>query len=148
MYRSKYKWFKQLYICRWFKIRSGFDTGNTIWNNNSNLGLTTNSGYNVNIGLNGGKGGSIMTINNNAVYVNNSSLFITPDTTSKNASTMYCYPNGIIDSNGNSNTVNMRVACNTTGFATSDFFTVQVPDGWNGIDTIVSLASNSGANCG
>jgi hypothetical protein len=89
-----------------------------------------------------------MTINNNAVYVNNSSLFITSDTTSKNAITMYCYPNGIINSNRNSNTVNMRVACNTTGFATSDFLTVQVPDGWNGIDTIVTLASNSGANSG
>ncbi len=28
------------------------------------------------------------------------------------------------------------------------FLTVQVPDGWNGIDTIVTLASNSGANSG
>ncbi len=43
-------------------------------------------------------------------------------------------------------TLNIRVACNTTGFATSDFLTLQVPDGWNGIDTIVTLASNSGAN--
>ncbi len=42
----------------------------------------------------------------------------------------------------------MRVACNTTGFATFDFLTVQVPDGWNGIDTIGTLASNSGANSG
>ena len=37
-------------------------------------------GYNVYIGLNGGKG-AIMTINNNAAYVNSSSLIITPDTT-------------------------------------------------------------------
>ena len=99
----------------------GFDTGNTIWNNNSNLGITTNNGYNVNIGLNGGKGGSIMTINNNAVYINSSCLFISPDTATKNAITMYCYPNGISNSNGNANTVNMRVACNTTGLATADF---------------------------
>ncbi len=50
-------------------------------------------------------------------------------------------PGGIHD------TLNIRVACNTTGFATtSDFLTLQVPDGRNGIDTIVTLASKSGAN--
>ena len=126
----------------------GFDTSNTIWNNNSNLGITTNNGYSVNIGLNGGKGGSIMTVNNNNVYINNSSLFITPDTTTRNAITMYCYPNGIYNSNGNSNSVNLRVACNTNPFTTSDFITVAVPDGWNGIDTIVTILAQSGANAG
>ncbi len=59
---------------------------------------------------------------------------------------MYCYPTSIVNSNGNSNTVNMRVACNTVaGIATSDFLTAQVPDGWNGINTIVTLTANSGA---
>ena len=57
-----------------------------------------------------------MTVNNNSVYVNNSSLFTTPDTTSNNAITMCCNPNGIYNSNANSNTVNLRVACDTTGF--------------------------------
>ncbi len=52
---------------------------------------------------------------------------------------MYCHPNGINNSNGNSNSVNMRVACNTTGLATFDFLNVEVPDGWNGIDTKVNL---------
>jgi hypothetical protein len=85
------------------------------------MGLTVNNGYSVNIGLNGGKG-AIMTINNNAAYINNSSLIITPDTTTKNAITMYCHPNSINNSNGNSNSVNMRVACNTTGLTTADFF--------------------------
>ncbi len=47
------------------------------------MGLTTNLGvikFNVN-------GAERMRINN-AVYVNNSSLFITPDTTSNNAITL------------------------------------------------------------
>ena len=61
---------------------------------------------------------------------------------------MYCHPNSINNSNGNSNSVNMRVACNTTGFATSDFLKVDVPDGWNGINTIVTLTASSGAYSG
>ena len=61
---------------------------------------------------------------------------------------MYCHPNSINNSNGNSNSVNMRVACNTSGLATADFLTVQVPDGWNGIDTIVTITAQSGANSG
>ena len=85
------------------------------------MGLTVDNGYNVNIGLNGGNGGSIMTINNNSVYINSSSLFISPATTSRNSITMYFHPNSINSSNGTSNSVHMRVACNTTGLATSDF---------------------------
>jgi hypothetical protein len=42
----------------------------------------------------------------------------------------------------------MRVACNTTGLATSDFLNVEVPDGWNGIDTKVTIACSGGANSG
>ena len=61
---------------------------------------------------------------------------------------MYCYPNGISNSNGNSNSVNMRVACNTNPLATSDFLTVAVPDGWNAINTVVTLACSGGAYSG
>ena len=117
-------------------IRLGgtFDTGNTVYNRSNNMGLTVNNGYSGNIGLNGGPilnggKGAIMTINNNTAYVNNTSLTITPDTTTKNAITMYYHPNSINRSNGNSNIVNMRVACNTSGLATAEFLTVQGPEG-------------------
>ena len=33
-----------------------FETGNSIWNANNNMGLTVNSGYYVSIGVHGGNG--------------------------------------------------------------------------------------------
>ena len=44
----------------------GFDTGNTIWNGNANLGITVNSGYTINIGMNGGNG-SIIAVTNTGI---------------------------------------------------------------------------------
>ena len=46
----------------------GFDTGNTIYNGNANMGLTVNNGYSVNFGVNGY--GNSMTINNSSVLIN------------------------------------------------------------------------------
>jgi len=125
----------------------GFDTGNTIWNGNNNMGLTVNSGYAVNIGQNGGVGNAL-TINNNGVSINNQSLTIVPNNTTRTAINMYCFPTGINNSNGNSNSVNLNVCCNTTGFATSSIINAVVADGWNGINTIVTLACSGGANSG
>jgi hypothetical protein len=125
----------------------GFDTGNTIWNGNNNMGLTVNSGYAVNIGQNGGVGNAL-TVNNNGVSINNQTLTIVPNNTTRTAINMYCFPTGINNSNGNSNSVNLNVCCNTTGFATSSIINAVVADGWNGINTIVTLACSGGANSG
>jgi hypothetical protein len=46
----------------------GFDTGNTIWNGNTNMGITVNSGYTLSLGMNGGNG-AIMTINNTSATI-------------------------------------------------------------------------------
>ncbi len=92
---------------------NGADTGNAIFTTgNNDMGLTTNTGA-IKFNLNGAE--RMRITNTGAVYINNSSLFITPDTTSKNAITIYCHPNSINNSNGDLNTVNTRVACNTTG---------------------------------
>ena len=104
------------------------------------MSLTVNSGYNVNFGVNGGNG-ILMTVNTNGVYINTCSNY--------NSCNFYCYPNSINNSNGNSNYFNLNAACNTTNTpALSSFISVQVPDGWNGINKIVTLACTGSANSG
>ena len=53
------------------------------------------------------------------------------------------------NSNGNSNSFSLNAACNTSVTpALSPFITVGVPDGWNAINTVVTLACSGGANSG
>jgi hypothetical protein len=111
------------------------------------MGLTVNSGYAVIIGQNGGVGNAL-TINNNGVSINNQTLTIVPNSSTRNAINMYCIPTGINNANGQTNSVNLNVCCNTTGFATSAIINAVVADGFNGIDTIVTLACSGGANSG
>ena len=115
----------------------GFD-GNTVYNGNNNMGLIVANGYNVNLGVFGGNG-VVMTLNNNGVFMNTGS--------SNNSCNFYSYPNSIYNSNGNSNSFSLNAACNTTSTPyLSPFITVQVPDGWNAINTIVTLACSGSAN--
>ena len=46
----------------------GFDTGNTVYNGSKNMGLTVDSGYTVNLGMNGGNG-TIIAISNGRIDV-------------------------------------------------------------------------------
>ena len=59
---------------------------------------------------------------------------------------MYSYPNGINNSNGNSNRFGLNVCCNSTGLATLSIINAVVADCWNGIDTIVTLTCTGGAD--
>jgi hypothetical protein len=61
---------------------------------------------------------------------------------------MYCFPTSINNANGQTNSVNLNVVCNTTGVATSTIINAVVADGWNGIDTIITLGCTGAANSG
>jgi hypothetical protein len=60
------------------------------------------------------------------------------------------YPNAqnIKNFNGVNYTINLNVACYTTGFATAPFISCTVADGWNGINTITTITTQSGAYSG
>ena len=59
----------------------------------------------------------------------------------------YPDPFYINNTNGANYSVNLNVACNTTYTpATAAFLTATVADGWNGLDTIITLACSSRAN--
>ncbi len=58
----------------------------------------------------------------------------------------YPNPQNINNTNGANLTMNLNVSCYTTEFATAPFISCTVSDGWNGIDTITTIAAQSGAN--
>ena len=61
----------------------------------------------------------------------------------------YPEPFYINNTNGANYSVNLNVACNTTYTpATAAFLTATVADGWNSLDTIITLACSSRANSG
>ena len=60
----------------------------------------------------------------------------------------YPDPFYINNTNGANYSVNLNVACKTTGLATAPFITATVADGFNGIDTITTITAQSGANSG
>jgi hypothetical protein len=61
----------------------------------------------------------------------------------------YPEPFYINNTNGANYSVNLNVACNTTYTpATATFLTATVADGWNSLDTIITLACSSRANSG
>ena len=76
----------------------------------------------------------------------NNTLTIVPNSSTRNGINLYCYPTGITNANGQTNSVNINVVCNTNPFASAPIITAVVADGWNSIDTIITLACNSGAN--
>jgi len=78
----------------------------------------------------------------------NNTLTIVPNSTTRDGINLYCYPTGINNANGQTNSVNMNVVCNTTTLGKGTFLNAVVADGFNGIDTIITLASTSGANSG
>jgi hypothetical protein len=78
----------------------------------------------------------------------NDTLTIIPSATTRNGINLYCYPTGIYNSNGNSNSVDINVCCNTNPFTTSTIINAVAADGWNGINTIITLACTGWANSG
>ena len=100
-----------------------------------------------------GNSGSQTTIYGSTINLTNNtgvSGTITINTTSTlDAINAYCYPNSINNTNGANRNVNLlNVLCYTTGLAKSTVLNCVVADGYNGIDTIITLACGSGANSG
>ena len=132
---------------------NGADTTNTIYNGSTDMSITVNSGNTINLGMNGGNG-TILSINNTSATISqpttiNNTLTIYPNTSTLDGINLYCYPNYISNFNGTNASVNLNVVCNTTATpAKSTFLNATVADGWNGIDTIITLSCGSGANSG
>ena len=88
----------------------------------------------------------VSSLNISGASIFNNNITIYPNSTSLNALTMFCYPNSISNASNQTNSVNVRVACYTTGLATSDFIDVIVSEGYNGIDIILNLKADGGAH--
>ena len=113
-----------------------------IWRHDGNVYIDSDDRINFNDGK--------AYFNNGDLYCNGN-LVINTNKTTKNAITLYCNPNYTCNSNNNLNSVNMKVATNTCGsgsYTESDFLIIDVPDVYNGSDTIVKLVCSSGANSG
>lgn len=122
----------------------GFDP-NSLYSGAKDLGLTCDNGKSINLNIWGGNG-TIFSINNNN-SVSFKPLQIYTDVTN-NSLDLYCYPSSINNQNGANRQININAVCNTTGTARSPIINCIVADGWNGINTIVTLACSGGANSG
>ena len=92
-----------------------------------------------------------MSINNTSVNITqnlicNNTVSIYPNTSTNNGLNLYCYPNYIGNTNGANYGVNLNVVCNTTGLGISPIINAVVADGFNAINTIITLACSGSAN--
>ena len=112
------------------------------------MSITTNNGYNINLGFNGGTG-NMLVLNSSGITCNSTLC------TQKNQNSLVSYfqpnpQNGLNNTTSMTNlpSINLCAGAYTTGNAINPYLTVYCADSWNGFDTIVSLACNSGANAG